>query len=86
MAQQRTGVNASEILFVENSKGHVKVAKELGWQTFFYGSANMEKASLKLGLVLDSVAGSISIPDSLKNVDLEKAVSKAKTMRFGKRK
>lgn len=42
LAQIKTGVDASEILFVENSKKHVDAAKKMGWQTFWYDSKNSE--------------------------------------------
>lgn len=53
IAQQRAGVAAKNILFVENSKRHVDVAKNLGWQTFYYDSANVEKSSKKLCNIID---------------------------------
>ncbi|HSX09348.1 MAG TPA: HAD-IA family hydrolase [Candidatus Saccharimonadales bacterium] len=45
LAQKRAGVRAEEILFVENTKKHVDVAKSLGWNTFLYDSSDYPKAS-----------------------------------------
>lgn len=54
LAQKRAGAKSREILFVENSKKHIKLAKKLGWQTFLYDSSDMKNASQELGLMLDS--------------------------------
>ena len=51
-AQKKAGVGASEIMFVENSKSHVEVAKELGWQTFYYDSLDYAKSSLALDKII----------------------------------
>ncbi len=48
LAQNNAGVSADQILFVENTKGHVEVAKTLGWQTFLYDSKNPEQSSQDL--------------------------------------
>ena len=48
LATKKTMVNPNEILFVENGKKHIDVAKEYGWQTFLYDSSNPEKASEEL--------------------------------------
>ncbi len=48
LGEQRAGVKGKEILFVDNSPEHVKAAKNFGWQTFFYDSANPEESSKKL--------------------------------------
>lgn len=48
LAQKRAGVNADEILFVENSKKHVEAAKSMNWYTFLYNSSNVVKASKDL--------------------------------------
>ncbi len=48
IAQNKTGVPGKEILFIENSEGHVKAASDFGWQTFWYDSKNYEDSSHKL--------------------------------------
>ena len=53
LAQERVGVNASEIFFVENGKKHVEAAKVFGWQTFLYDPANLEDSNRKLTEILD---------------------------------
>jgi putative hydrolase of the HAD superfamily len=52
LAQERAGVDASEILFVENSLGNIEAAQALGWQTFLYDSGDYEKSSRDLSKVL----------------------------------
>lgn len=48
LAQKQSGIDSGEILFVDNSQRNIDVAKELDWQTFFYDSSDMEKASNEL--------------------------------------
>lgn len=48
LAQEKAGVSGNEILFVENSKKYLPIAKSFGWQTFFYDSTNYEKSSEEL--------------------------------------
>ncbi|HLE48524.1 MAG TPA: HAD-IA family hydrolase [Patescibacteria group bacterium] len=48
LAQERSGVNVNEIMFVENGKKHVEAAKAFGWQTFLYDSTNLEDSSKNL--------------------------------------
>ena len=48
LAEKKAGVKKEEILFVENSKGHVKAAQDFGWQTFLYDSSRSEKSSKDL--------------------------------------
>ena len=48
LAEERVGVRGDEILFVENTAGHVKAAQEFGWQTFLYDSADFEDSSRRL--------------------------------------
>ncbi len=50
LAESRAGVTGREVLFVENSPGHVEAAANFGWQTFWYDSATPEKSSQELGL------------------------------------
>jgi FMN phosphatase YigB (HAD superfamily) len=57
LAQKKAGVEGEEILFVENSKRHLKVPRKLGWQTFWYDSSKIEVSNLRLakrlGLFID---------------------------------
>ena len=53
LAQERAGVDASEILFVENSLGNIEAAQIFGWQTFLYDSGDYEKSSHELLRFLD---------------------------------
>ncbi|HTK03819.1 MAG TPA: HAD-IA family hydrolase [Alphaproteobacteria bacterium] len=48
LAEKESDSKGKEILFVENSLGHVKAAQDFGWQTFLYDSKNPEKASKDL--------------------------------------
>lgn len=48
IAQMKAGVPANEILFVDNGAEHVAAAKQLGWQTFLYDTANPERSSERL--------------------------------------
>lgn len=48
IAQQKASTPANEILFIDNKKSHCKAAKALGWQTFYYDSANREKSATDL--------------------------------------
>ncbi|MGA3020598.1 MAG: HAD family hydrolase [Candidatus Micrarchaeales archaeon] len=52
IAQERAKIEKREILFVENSMQHIKAAREFGWQTFFYDSADYSKSSHKLSKLL----------------------------------
>lgn len=45
LAEEKAGVCGKEILFVENSVGHIEAAKKFNWQTFLYDSKNPEKSS-----------------------------------------
>lgn len=40
LAEKRAGVQHSEILFIDNSPGHVQAASAFGWQTFLYDSSD----------------------------------------------
>ncbi len=51
LAQKKAGVNADEILFVENTQKNVDTAKTLGWQTFLYDSGNYEESSQSLAKI-----------------------------------
>lgn len=48
LAEQRAGVNRSEILFIDNSNRHIQSAKDFGWQTFLYESADHEMSCYNL--------------------------------------
>lgn len=48
LAQQESGVNQEELLFVDNSQKCIDGAKRLGWQTFFYDSSDHEQSCKKL--------------------------------------
>lgn len=53
LAQEKAGVKPGEIMFVDNSQRHVKAAKKLGWQTFFYNSTDANKLNKELLTSLD---------------------------------
>lgn len=44
LAEQRANAKGNEILFIDNTVGNINAAKEFGWQTFFYDSANHKKS------------------------------------------
>jgi FMN phosphatase YigB (HAD superfamily) len=48
IAEKRAGVKGEEILFIDNTQGHLDAAKKLGWQTFLYNPADAENSSSKL--------------------------------------
>jgi FMN phosphatase YigB (HAD superfamily) len=48
IAQSKIQVSKDEILFVENGTENIQAAKEFGWQTFLYDSANPIESSRKL--------------------------------------
>lgn len=48
IAEEEAQVKPASILFVENNQHNIEVAKSLGWQTFFYDSADYEKSSKEL--------------------------------------
>ncbi|MBI3559055.1 HAD family hydrolase [Candidatus Gottesmanbacteria bacterium] len=50
IAQNKAGVSGKEILFIENSEGHVKAASDFGWQTFWYDSKNYQQSSRNLSI------------------------------------
>ncbi len=47
LAEERAGVKGNQILFVENSQGHIDAARKFGWRTFLYDPANPEDSSKK---------------------------------------
>ncbi len=48
IAQERAGVPADQILFVDNKQSHCDAAEAMGWQTFYYSSADRFKSSQEL--------------------------------------
>lgn len=52
LAQDRSGFNGEEILFIDNGAKHVEAAKKFGWQGFVYDSSNTEKSNKDLEAIL----------------------------------
>jgi len=53
IAQQRAHVPANEILFIDNKLSHCEAAEAaVGWQTFYYDSADRTKSAGKLAAFL----------------------------------
>jgi HAD superfamily hydrolase (TIGR01509 family) len=48
LSEKKAGVKGGQILFVENSQGHIEAAKKFGWQTFLYDPSSPQKSSLEL--------------------------------------
>jgi len=48
IAQKKAGVEANEILFVDNLQKNLEIPKKLGWKTFLYNSEDYEKANKEL--------------------------------------
>lgn len=48
LAQELAKVKKDEILFIDNTKGHINAAKDLGWNTFLYDSKDPVTSSRKL--------------------------------------
>lgn len=48
LAQEKTHVNPSEILFVDNVEKNLEVPKQLGWSVFYYDSSDYELSSKNL--------------------------------------
>lgn len=55
LAEKEAEVSGGDILFVENSQGHIEAAKANGWQTFLYDSSNPKKASSDLNQLFESL-------------------------------
>ena len=55
LAQKRSGLKGSEILFIDNSRKNIDSAKDFGWQTFFYDSSNYEDSNRKLSIYMQSL-------------------------------
>lgn len=47
-AQEKSGVENNEILFIDNSQKNIDAAKIFGWQTFLYDPSNHEKSCMEL--------------------------------------
>jgi len=54
LAEKECGRKPKEILFIDNTRGHLEVAKSLDWQTFWFDPKNPEESAnillKKLGL------------------------------------
>lgn len=48
IAQNRANVPANQMLFVDNKQTHCQAAEALGWQTFYYDSADREQSAKQL--------------------------------------
>lgn len=48
IAQRHTGLRADEILFIDDTKNNLEVAKKIGWQTFWYDPSDYNKSSKRL--------------------------------------
>lgn len=53
LAQEKAGVTATEILFIDNLEKNLVPARALGWQTFLYDSSNYDQANLDLARFLE---------------------------------
>lgn len=54
-AEEQCKVRGENILFVDNTKGHLEVAaQEFGWQTFLFDSTDSERSSKELSLIMDA--------------------------------
>ena len=55
LAQKQSGVNNSEILFVDNNQKNIDAAEKFGWQTFYYDSSNYKESCRKLNQFFDNI-------------------------------
>ncbi|MEK7526224.1 MAG: HAD-IA family hydrolase [Patescibacteria group bacterium] len=53
-ATKMVGVEASEILFIDNSPTNIKAASDFGWQTFLYDPLNLADSNAKLLVLLQN--------------------------------
>lgn len=53
VAEYKARVRGNKILFVENSKKHIEVAKQRGWHTFLYDPADTNKSNEVLLTLFD---------------------------------
>lgn len=56
IAQKRSGVRKSEILYVENSVEKIEAAQKYGWTTFFFDSSDYKASCKKLMKVIERIA------------------------------
>lgn len=54
-ATEQSGVQPSEILFIDNSNENIQAAKDCGWQTYLYDSCNYEASNVKLSELVISL-------------------------------
>jgi epoxide hydrolase-like predicted phosphatase len=55
LAQQKSGVEHQEILFIDNTRRNLLPAKNLGWRTFYYDSTDHRKSCEELRKYLDNL-------------------------------
>ena len=48
LAEERAGLHGSEILFIDNTIGHIEEANKFGWNAYYYDSSNHKKSVKKL--------------------------------------
>lgn len=48
IAQEKAGVKANEILFIDNKKENLENPKKLGWQTYWFNSSSYEQSNKEL--------------------------------------
>lgn len=56
IAEEQSGVEKNEILFIDNSSVNIEAAKEFGWQTYFYDSSDYETSSQDLSAFLKKIS------------------------------
>jgi len=61
LAELRVKVSGKEVLFIDNSIGHIKEAEAFGWQVYYYDSSDHKDSCAKLDKYLKS---SFSMPKS----------------------
>lgn len=44
LAEQKANAKGDEVLFIDNTIANINIAKDFGWQTFFYDSSNHKKS------------------------------------------
>jgi putative hydrolase of the HAD superfamily len=55
LATEQAGVAAENILFIDNTPGHIEAAKQFGWQTFHYDSDDYTGSAERLAEFLKGV-------------------------------
>jgi len=48
VAEKKAGVTGNEILFIDNTVGHIEAAKAFGWNVYHYDSSNHQESCKKL--------------------------------------